>query len=376
MSFEDKAQEVLDITIDENQKLHKTDFISNIYLYNFRKHRSLELNTSAKFILIIGDNATGKTSVLESISLLKDTFLSCDNKNIVSKNEIYAKISLEITTNNLKNTIAIEIKNNRRQYYCNNKKISNRAISNRIKVLSFNPKLQYDFLLKKGKRDFFDNFVSQIYSNHSESLALYLKFTKERINILQSNVTSFSWLDKIEKEMSSLAYEIANNRLKVLSHLHNISKIYQKNNKDILSQKIDFYLSGDIEDAIVKNDSSDQIASRFKDNRVIDTKTARTNYSVHRFVFNLAIKDRFFEVLSNSQQKLSILEAIKYFALVIHNTNKISPILLLDEITASFDKNTIETVILSMSEYFGQIFATTPINDFILPQDTLLIRLD
>ncbi|MFZ7119748.1 MAG: AAA family ATPase, partial [Eubacteriaceae bacterium] len=45
-------------------------YLSHLKLYNFRNYDSLDLELNKNINIIIGDNAQGKTSLLESIFLL------------------------------------------------------------------------------------------------------------------------------------------------------------------------------------------------------------------------------------------------------------------------------------------------------------------
>ena len=47
-----------------------SSYISRLELHNFRNHQNLEIKLDGKFILILGENGSGKTNILEAISLL------------------------------------------------------------------------------------------------------------------------------------------------------------------------------------------------------------------------------------------------------------------------------------------------------------------
>ena len=53
-----------------NIKDDKSIYIKKISLKNFRNHRNLNLNLKNSSILIYGGNGSGKTNILEAISLL------------------------------------------------------------------------------------------------------------------------------------------------------------------------------------------------------------------------------------------------------------------------------------------------------------------
>ena len=53
-----------------NVKDAKSFYIKKVSLKNFRNHRNLNLNLKNSSILIYGGNGSGKTNILEAISLL------------------------------------------------------------------------------------------------------------------------------------------------------------------------------------------------------------------------------------------------------------------------------------------------------------------
>ena len=63
-------------------------------------------------------------------------------------------------------------------------------------------------------------------------------------------------------------------------------------------------------------------------------------------------------LLSNSQQKLCLIQMYKLFAEIIFKKIEIKPIFLIDEIEATFDNNSLQDVFLGLSHYFKQIFVT------------------
>ena len=61
LSFKDKSSNIKD---------SKSFYIKKISLKNFRNHKNLNLNLNNSSILIYGGNGSGKTNILEAISLL------------------------------------------------------------------------------------------------------------------------------------------------------------------------------------------------------------------------------------------------------------------------------------------------------------------
>ena len=65
--------------------------LQKIYLKNYRNYDDILLELNNNLNIIIGDNAQGKTNLLESIYVLAVTksFLSINDKNLINFNSRY-----------------------------------------------------------------------------------------------------------------------------------------------------------------------------------------------------------------------------------------------------------------------------------------------
>ena len=82
--------------------------IKKLVLKNYRNYDELNVSFNSKLNIIIGNNAQGKTNILESIYLLSSTksFLSVYDKNLIKNGEKFAIVKGDIEidgTNKLKN---------------------------------------------------------------------------------------------------------------------------------------------------------------------------------------------------------------------------------------------------------------------------------
>ena len=68
--------------------------LQKIYLKNYRNYDDILLELNNNLNIIIGDNAQGKTNLLESIYVLAVTksFLSINDKNLINFNSRYSMI--------------------------------------------------------------------------------------------------------------------------------------------------------------------------------------------------------------------------------------------------------------------------------------------
>ena len=141
-------------------------FLRKIELKNFRNYEDLKLEFNKNINIFIGNNAQGKTNILESIYFLAVTKSHrCNKDNYLIKNDcIFSKIVGEVENNDRKNTYEIVINNEGKRVSINNnvfKRISD-YLSN-INVVMFCPD---DLEIIKGtpsdRRKFLNIEIGQI----------------------------------------------------------------------------------------------------------------------------------------------------------------------------------------------------------------------
>lgn len=92
--------------------------LTNLNVKNFRNIENLELDLNKNINIFIGNNAQGKTSILESIYVLALTKASknLDDIDLIKKNNDFAKISGTVLKSSYKTKLEIlltKTKNNK-----------------------------------------------------------------------------------------------------------------------------------------------------------------------------------------------------------------------------------------------------------------------
>ena len=85
--------------------------IKKLKLYNFRNYESLDLKFNKKNTIFIGNNAQGKTNILEAIYVLGLTksYFNINDKYLIKFDEMYSKIQGTIIDNNIEKKLEILI---------------------------------------------------------------------------------------------------------------------------------------------------------------------------------------------------------------------------------------------------------------------------
>ena len=337
--------------------------IKYIEFKNFRNFSSYKNVFDNKLNILFGDNGSGKTNILEGISLIakgrgiRNTNISSLIKN--KQNNFFIKSNLEINKNNLDIQITSENKNDRfkKTTKINNdySKDSLDFLYQSVSYLTFVPEMERLFQSSPSyRRNFLDRLVFSSENNYNKLINKYTKALHERVKILQNKNSDSDWLKNIEKEISTLGLEIYKSRYFLLTSINkniNILKNEHKFKFNVeLKIKDDFYNS---------NISYENYLSNLYDSRYYDTQYGGTKIGPHRSDIKAIINNDFdASQLSTGQQKTIVLMILLAQCDFLVNHKNINPILLFDEIGSHLDTDNRQILLDMINKFEIQFFLT------------------
>ena len=165
-------------------------FLKSISVTNFRNYKNLSLELGSNINIIYGNNAQGKTNLLESIYFLALTksHRSFIDDNLIMDGEKSSKILCVLNNNDIDKELKIVLTSSTKKMFIdgfNYKKVSD-YVSN-MNVIIFYPE---DLELVKGgpivRRRYLNLELTQLYSNYMDILTDYKKLIKIKNNYLKS----------------------------------------------------------------------------------------------------------------------------------------------------------------------------------------------
>ena len=362
--------------------------IEKLILNNFRNHKYLKLDITKNIVLIYGQNGSGKTSVLESISLFGSSngfrasnlgeLVNNDHKgplemfgvNILirdTNNFIKAGIGLKKIIDKYKKIISIDEKKNNKEII---KKIP--------KIYSIVPKMTFLFQgNSEERRNFLDQMIFIIEDNHKKNVLNYNKYKNERIKILKKwKVNNGEWLDAVEKKMVSHGLIICDNRRNFLKKLNFIL-----DDLDIEFSSFQIYLNGELDELLLEKPAievEEIFLSTLKRNRENDLITGRTHYGINKTDMIVKEKKSFKEAktFSTGQQKTILFSLIFSFIKYLEMFPDKKAIFLLDDVFSYLDKNFISLVIEKLNELNVQTWLTDVKGDWVFENKTYKAIID
>ena len=337
--------------------------VNNIKLINYRNFNSCEITFGERCNVLFGHNGSGKTNIIEAISLIgKGRGIRNDKLINLIK---YKEKNFEIHSNIQKNEIIYQtlvtskkINDTLKKITSLNNEISSEATSfiySSLSFIIFLPEMERLFLSSPNKRrDFLDKLIFSENKNYNQIVNKYKRYIQERTKILQSYKYDHQWIAEIEKNISFLGLEIYKLRNKKINDLED--ELKKINKVSTFNNNIEF----ELHDEYFKCSLNHQkYLDLLKNNRDYDKKFGGSKVGPHKSDINVFFDNKLHaSQLSTGQQKtLVLLILIAQCNYLIFKKN-FRPVLLLDEICSHLDDSNRE-LLLDLSERFDiQMFMT------------------
>ena len=336
-------------------------FLSEINLHNFRNYTKLKLKFKKNINIFIGNNAQGKTNILESIYFLAITksHRTLKENFLIKDNEICTKVIGKLKNNSISKKYEVMLNSNGKRVSINDnpiKKISD-YLSN-INVVMFCPD---DLEIIKGtphnRRYFLNIEIGQLYNSYLKHIYNYNKVLKSRNDYLK-NHQNFDklYFDVLTESLIKENLIIIKHRYEYINLINKyISSIYKDLTKnDNIYLKYETFIDID-EDEIMYQLLKDKYRKAF-DNEIYQRVTL---YGAHKDDFSVYIDDiKINNYGSQGQHRIAIL-AIKLAEVeIFKNIKEVKPILLLDDIFSEIDKTKKNNIIKYINNDL-QVFITS-----------------
>ena len=312
-------------------------YIKNIKLKNFRNYKNQEINLENKINIFFGNNAQGKTNILEAVYLcsLGKSFRTKNEKELILFSENNAFIEINYQKKDRTGKINLEI-NNKKYFSLNNIKLKKLSeILGNINIVLFSPD---DISIIKGspenRRKFLNIMISQLRPKYVYNYNLYLKILEQRNNYLRQIKFENKNKDLLEiwnQQLTICAENVYNYRKefieKVLNKIKNIH--YRISNEQ---EKIDIKYISNFKD---KND----FLMLLKKSEEIDIQKGYTTKGIHRDDFEIFLNDKKLNVYGSQGQIRSFILSLKISEMeIIKDEIGEYPILLLDDFMSELDE--------------------------------------
>ncbi len=349
-------------------------YIKKIRLNSFRNYENETINFHDKINIIYGDNAEGKTNIIEAIyyCAFGKTFKNNKDHEIVKFEYNYFNIGLEFLKKSRDNEINVfyDKEKNNKKVLINGvlqKKLSN--LYGKLNLVIFKPE---DINIIKGgpdkRRKFLDNLIGSLKPKYIDSLSRYHKILNQRNSILKQisseldkgkdfNDIDMSLIEVLNEQLTDEAKIIFKYREEYIDKINKlINLIHQKYIISKMQEEIEIKYT-----SILKNEH--KFVKQLNNNLKRDIFIGHTSVGVHRDDFEILLNDRNIQKYGSQGQQKSTILSLKLAELeVLKNETKESPILILDDFMSELDSKRIDRFLKNMEKTQIFITATTKIS--------------
>ena len=345
-------------------------YIKKLKLHDFRNYKSLNVTLTKGINIIYGENAQGKTNLLESIYVLGHTksHRSFIDNNLINNTGEYLTIEGIVNNEKIDNKFNIYIDNKNKILKFNNNTI--KKISDYISLMNIIIFYPDDLELIKGspinRRKYINLELSQLYSNYFILINEYNKILKLRNE----------YLKKINKKVS-----VDKNYIEILTGYLIDKSIMIYKMRDKFINKVNEYCTDIYNDIMnldgfsikyrpsieidLKDSNLKEYLKKEYDKKLdYDIKLCSTSIGPHKDDIEFYLGDKNLKYYgSQGQQRVAVL-ALKLAEIEIFKKYKEStPILLLDDIFSELDDKKQNNLLKYINKNIQTIITTTDLNN-------------
>jgi DNA replication and repair protein RecF len=329
--------------------------ILSVNLKNFRNYENLHVNFDSITNIIYGNNAQGKTNLLESIyyTAFGFTYRTRSEEELIKFGEKEFFTDISFNNSFCKNRILVKkyLKNEKyqKELNFNNNILKPKEYYGLLNVVLFSPD---DLQIVKGepglRRKFINLEIAQTNRFYYNLLVKYNKTMLQRNKFIKDSRENenidFTQLSVWDSELAKIASAIIIIRLETLKRISEISEeIYSKLTFSKENLTLSYILknnSGESSEIVEKNQKEweEWYLKEFKIRRNLDLIRCSTSIGPHRDDILIKVNDNDLRVFGSQGQQRSAALALKLAELeFIKEIKEEYPILLLDDVMSELD---------------------------------------
>lgn len=321
-------------------------YVKRLKLKNFRNYEDISVEFANGTNIIYGNNAQGKTNLLEAIFLFctARSHRRAADREIIMRGADFGVIDIEFCDNVRDYTGHMEILDGKKKLVTINnvgvKKIS--GIADYINVVMFSPE---DLSIIKDspsyRRRFCDMSLSQLLPAYVPTLNDYIKILNQRNNLLKDikrGAAGIDTLDVWDSCLVDLCVKITKYRN---SFIESMKEYAKKIHREISGEELEIkYISNSCDDASNEELIREGFEAKIAKSRMRDIETGATNSGCHRDDFMFFVNENDVRIYGSQGQQRSVVLSLKLaLTELIRETRGENPVILLDDIMSELDES-------------------------------------
>lgn len=351
--------------------------LTNLQLQNFRNYESVQLEFTDGVHVFIGENAQGKTNLMESIYALAMTksHRTTNDKELIGWNKEFATIKGTVEKTATKTNLELQFSKKgkiAKVNYLEQKRLS--SYLGNLNVILFAPE---NLTLVKGspqnRRKFVDMELGQMSSLYLYDLVEYNRVLKQRNTYLKQLAIKKKqpdeYLEVLSEMLSELASKIVFHRLDFMKQLEALAiPIHDQLSLGREKFSVSYQATIPLEDGLTPEQMKEIYMNQFKKNQTREADQATTLIGPHRDDLIFYLNEVPVQTYGSQGQQRSTVLSLKLAEIELMKLSTGEyPLLLLDDVLSELDDDR-QTHLIKAIENKVQTFITTTSLDGIKQQ--------
>ncbi len=332
--------------------------VRRLELFHYRSYAHLTIEFNEKMNIILGENGSGKTNLVEAIHYLSlaRSFRTNDDALLIQKNQPFAKIKATIAYQQTTKDVEIILSNEGKRVLMNHKQIQKLSqLSQVINVIIFEPKdvLIFDDF-PKVRRKFIDIAISKHTPAYLDQITKYEQILKERNALLKYINPDRRHLTLLTQRLVEQSLPIVQARADYLRQINEvIAKIFTaiKGEKSTIELRYVPYVD-------LNSNFLEKAQQLMDQNMETDMKRKTTQFGVHREDFVVIYdQNKIASYGSQGENRLASI-ALKLSPYFLVQDKDLKPVIVLDDVLSELDEKT-QLRLIEFLEKMNQVFITS-----------------
>ena len=351
--------------------------LTNLQLQNFRNYESVQLEFTDGVHVFIGENAQGKTNLMESIYALAMTksHRTTNDKELIGWNKEFATIKGTVEKTATKTNLELQFSKKgkiAKVNYLEQKRLS--SYLGNLNVILFAPE---NLTLVKGspqnRRKFVDMELGQMSSLYLYDLVEYNRVLKQRNTYLKQLAIKKKqpdeYLDVLSEMLSELSSKIVFHRLDFMKQLEALAiPIHDQLSLGREKFSVSYQATIPLENGLTPSQMKEIYMNQFKKNQTREADQATTLIGPHRDDLIFYLNEVPVQTYGSQGQQRSTVLSLKLAEIELMKLSTGEyPLLLLDDVLSELDDDR-QTHLIKAIENKVQTFITTTSLDGIKQQ--------
>lgn len=358
----------------DETSVNKNLFLKKLEFNNYRNYPHFELSEIEPLTIFVGQNAIGKTNILEGIQLLasQSSFRNPGTSELVLWGKENTSIKGLFSNRSRNLDFEMKVIEGKRKYFVNGKKKNIQELKGIVSSVMFSPD---DLTLVKGsnsaRRNAYDQIGSQISTNYYVIKKDYDRILAQKNQLLKHDYSS-SLLESVNETLIKIGTQLFCYRFSLYKRIKALFiELYPQIINEIEQGDIEYKASWDeiISSTEYDMNEKDQVSRVFREvlelKRSEEKERKRSLIGPHKDIFTFLINNKDAKTYGSQGQQRSLVLCFKLSEVkLIQNMLDQQPILLLDDVMSELDEQRRNALIGFISESIQTFITTTNLHYF------------